>query len=129
MEAALRARLLADAGLSALVQKISWLVRAQSSALPAITLQKVTLDRGYTYDGASGFRGETVQFDIWSNDDEMLLQIRGALTAALEKSAVAGGVTFSPSFLNSERQTVEDVAGVGAVFRISLDAIVWWQPS
>ena len=127
MEAALRAYLLADGGLSALVQKIAWFERPQGSALPVIVLQKVTIDRGYTFAGPDGLHGESVQFDIWGLSAGAVLTIRDALIAVLETPGAQGGVQFSGSFLNSERQTVEDVAGVGSVFRVSLDAVVWWE--
>lgn len=127
MEAALRARLLANSGLSALVQKIAWFERPKGSALPAITLQKITIDRGYTFEGPDGYHGEGVQFDIWGLSAAAVLPIRDALIAVLETPGTQSGVRFTTAFLNSERQTVEDVAGVGAVFRVSLDADVWWS--
>lgn len=127
MEAALRALLLANSGLSALVQKVAWFERPQGSALPAILMQKATIDRGYTMDGPDGYHGETVQFDIWAKPGLTVLQIRDALLAVLESGGIRGGVQFTTAFLNSERQTAEDVAGVGSVFRVSLDAVVWWE--
>lgn len=127
MEAALRARLLADSGLSALVEKIAWFERPQGSALPAIVLQKVTIDRGHTFNGPDGYHGEGVQFDIWARSGPVVLQIRDALIPVLETPGAQGAVQFTTCFLNSERQTIEDVAGVGVVFRVSLDADVWWS--
>ena len=127
MEVALRTRLLADSGVSALVSQISWLTRPQGAALPGITMQKIVSDRGYTMAGPGGFHGELVQFDIWASSFLAALAIRDAVIAAMESTATASGVTFSPSFLRSERQTAEDVPGVGTVSRISLDFTVWWK--
>lgn len=127
MEAALRALLLADSGVSALTQQISWIKRPEGTWLPALTLQKATIDRGYTSEGPDGYHGEVVQIDIWGMSFGALVAIRDAVIAALEKPGQASGVSFSMTFVNSERQTVEDVPGVGAVSRISLDADVWWN--
>lgn len=126
MEAALRARLLADGGVSALVQRISWLLRPQGSALPAITLQKFSSDRGYTTVGAGDYQSEGVQADIWAQTFGSGIAIRNAVVDEMERSATASGITFSPSFLDSERQLIEDVAG-SSIFRFSLDFSVWWS--
>lgn len=127
MEAALRSYLLTGSGVAALVQKIAWISRPQASALPAITLQKVTIDRGYTYSGPDSYHGEIVQLDIWAMSFGDVVKVRDAIIAVLETPGTASGVTFTMCFVNSERQGIEDVPGVGAVFRISLDAEIWWS--
>lgn len=125
MEAALRTRLL---GLNP-TQEISWVTRAQSINLPALTLQKVTPDRAYTMTGAGDLRGETVQIDIWGRSFSEVVGIRDSVIVEMEKTATADSIAFSPSFLTSERQSAEEVDGVGTVSRISIDFVVWWQPA
>lgn len=123
METALWTRLL---GLNQ-TQEIAWVTRVQSTSLPALTLQKVTPDRAYTMTGAGSLRGETVQVDIWGRSFTEAAGIRDALVAEMEQPATVASIEFSPSFLTSERQSAENVAGIGTVSRISLDFVVWWQ--
>ncbi len=125
MEAALRSRLL---GLN-LTNEVTWGMRVQGTPLPAITLIKVTPDRGYTMSGASGYHGESVQIDIWAPSYQIATAIRDAAVPMLEQPASIDGIMFDPAFLTAERAGTEAVSGVGNVSRISTDFLVWWQPA
>ncbi|EQA96847.1 tail completion protein gp17 [Sphingobium baderi] len=128
MEADLIARLLADSGLSALVDsRMNILVRPQMEALPAITLQKVAPGRAYTFSGADGAHGTLMQFDAWGKRISDVKPIMAALTAALEQPSTVGGTQFGMSFLQSERDSLEEVPGEGTIYRISADFLIWWQ--
>lgn len=129
MEADLIARLLADGGLSALVDdRITPLERPQHEGFPAITLFRVDPGRSYTFSGASGSHGTLMQFDIWGPTPLSVAQVMAALTAVLEQPATVGATMFEMAFLQSERDSVEDVPGVGAITRKSVDFLIWWQP-
>ncbi|OYW87302.1 MAG: hypothetical protein B7Z20_05420 [Sphingobium sp. 32-64-5] len=130
MEADLIVRLLADSGLSALVgNRITLLERPQGESFPAVTLFRVSPGRSYTFSGASGSHGTLMQFDIWGLTPLSVAQVMTALTAALEQPATVGGTMFEMSFLQSERDSSEDVPGLGTVARKSADFLIWWQPA
>lgn len=130
MEADLIARLLADDGLSALAgNRITLLERPQDEGFPAITLFRVNPGRAYTFGGPSGSHGTLMQFDIWGLTPLAVAQAMMALLAALEEPATVGGTAFEMAFLQSERDSAEDVPGIGTVVRKSADFLIWWQPS
>lgn len=129
MEADLIARLLADSGLSALVgNRITPIERPQDEGLPAITLFRVSPGRSYTFGGASGSHGTLMQFDVWAASLMTAKQVMTALIAVLEQPATVGGTVFEMSFLQSERDSSDDVPGVGTITRKSVDFLIWWQP-
>lgn len=68
MEEELRALLLADAAIAALVgRRVDWTSRPQGNALPAIVLHLIDGAEGYTLQGRDGlFRGR-VQVDCWGD--------------------------------------------------------------
>ena len=130
MEPDLVARLLSDGGLSALVgNRINYLTRVQGELLDAITITQVSPGRAYTASGPDGTHGTRVQFDIWSLRAANAVAIFGALCAAIEQPAAVGATVFQMSFLQSRRDTAEDVPGVGTVVRISADFLIWWNPA
>lgn len=131
MEAALRTRLLDNPAISALVgNRIAWVQRPQSQVLPAITLHKVSPGRSYSHDGAIGLQCPSIQFDIWSLSVSQAKTIRDAVIAVMEAQETVSGVRFGMSFLDSERDIApEDVQGIDAVHRVSMDFTVWWSPA
>lgn len=131
MEEALIARLLAFAGLSALVDDRVWPIeRPEGTSLPALTLQVVSPQRTYTHDGASGFYGPRVQFDSWGETYAAAKLVARQVTAALEVTDVEiAGVRFDAAFLDAERDMgLDDIPGGDKAFRVSQDFFVWWQP-
>lgn len=131
MEEALRARLLASSGVSALVStNIVWIERPQGSALPAITLQRITSGREYTYGGASGTSNPIVQVDCWGRSYGEAKAVSRAVISALEPAITQGGVRFGPSFVDSNRDMPsEELPGGVKVFRVSLDFRIWNSPA
>ncbi|AHE52636.1 tail completion protein gp17 [Sphingomonas sanxanigenens] len=129
MEEALRDRLLANPGLSALVgDRIWWVERPQSSALPALTLQLISPGRTYTHDGPAGFYGPRVQCDSWGGSYGSARLVSRALLAAIEPATTVGGVEFKAAFLDSERDMpVSEMPDRTTIFRVSQDFFVWWK--
>lgn len=131
MEEDLRARLLEDAGLTALVSdRIAWLDRPQGDALPALILQLITSGRSYTFKGATRLAGDRVQFDCWGRSYLEARALACSVIAAVEPEATQGGTRFSRSFLGSDRSfEPETLPGGIKVFRVSMDFIVWHSPA
>ncbi|UZW54967.1 DUF3168 domain-containing protein [Sphingobium sp. JS3065] len=129
MEADLIARLLADSGLMSLVgNRVNPLSRVDGEDLPAITLMKVSSGRSYTFDGPDDSAGGLFQFDIWARTVAAAKAIMAALLNALEKPAAVGGTQFGMSFLQSERDSLEEVPGEGTIYRTSADFLIWSHP-
>ena len=130
MEEDLVARLLAAAGLSALVgNRINWLDRPQADALPSVTLQDISAGRSYTYSGASGTTSPRIQIDSWGASYASAKAVSRAVIAALEPSATVGGTRFSASFLDGGGgASSEDVDGGTKIYRVSQDWIIWNNP-
>lgn len=131
MEEALVARLLASAGVSALVgTRIHWIDRPQAEALPAVTLQLVSASRSYTFQGPCGLSGSRVQFDSWGRTYAEAKTLARAIRDEMEPPATQDDIEFSASFLDSEQDMpTEDIAGGVKVHRVSQDFFVWWKVS
>jgi hypothetical protein len=131
MEQALVSRLLANAALAALVgTRIVWIERPQGSALPALTLQRVTPGRDYNYSGASGTSSPMVQADCWGGSYATAKAVAAAVIEAVEERATIGGVKFAPGFIVGARDMpTEELGGGIKVYRVSLDIIVWNSPA
>ena len=99
MPGALRARLLAAAPVTALVaQRIYWVERPQSSALPAITLQVITELRDQHMQGFDGLTMSRVQLDAWALSFGSAKAIAEAALAALVPAVVSNGIEFQRAF-------------------------------
>ncbi|SCW77598.1 Protein of unknown function [Sphingobium faniae] len=128
MEADLIARLLDDGGLSVLIgNRVNPVSRVQGEDLPALTLMTVSPGRAYTFAGPVRAHGTLMQFDAWAIEVAQAKAVIATLTDILEAPATVGGTVFGMSFLQSERDGHEDVPGIGTVFRISADFLIWWQ--
>jgi hypothetical protein len=126
MEEALRAHLLANAAVAALVgTRITWLQRPQGSALPAITLQGVSTRRDHTLEGRDGLVGRLVQIDVWATTYATMKDIQRALISALD------GPFADPihvALVENERETLEAAAAGGTdLFRASVDVRAWFS--
>jgi hypothetical protein len=131
MEEALRAHLLANAGLAALVStRVVWIERPQGSGLPAQTLQRVTAGRQYLYRGASGLTGVSVQIDNWGSSYAQAKALARATVAALDGTFEQDGIRFTGCFLDSERDMPpEELPGGVKVYRVSQDWVIWSHPA
>lgn len=95
MEAALRARVLASAPITALVgSRVYWVDRPQASALPAITLTNVFDERARHLKGFQPRQFALIQCDIWSEVYSMGKAIKEAVIVALDEPETINGVNF-----------------------------------
>jgi len=124
MEEALRAHLLAQVAITALVgTRIDWNVRPQGKALPAIVLHFVSGGGDYTMQRRTGFNDTVVQIDVWSATYLAALTISRLIKTALDD------LRLPPlqAFLESERHDFEanpapaPTTGATDFHRVSLD--------
>lgn len=104
LEGAIRARLLANAGVAAIVgTRITWAIRPQDGILPCIVLTLASGERPQTLEDYS-LRRSRVQIDCWSRDALSGVGLRDAVQAALAGPWTADGHRF-------ERVSFEGLAG------------------
>lgn len=126
MQAALRARLISDAGVAALVgQRIYWIQAPQSADIPRITLNRISDDRQQTYSGFQPLRSTLVQCDIWAETYAKALLIEQAIISELAAPETSNGIVFSRPQIDASRDGFERT-DTQEIYRISLDLIIWW---
>jgi len=121
MEAALIAKLLATAGITALVgQRISWSRRPQGEALPAIVLHRIDGAPDYHLTGASGIVESRVQVDCWGASYGSAKAVARAVEAAVSgQRFTQGAIRFDAILILDERDSTFDETT--PLFRTSLD--------
>lgn len=124
METALLARLLATAGLTALVStRINWSRRPQGEDLPAVVLHRIDGAPDYHLTGASGLVESRVQVDCWGRTygsaKAVARQVEAAVTAA---RFTQGAIRFDAILVIDERDSTFDETT--PIFRTSLDLAV-----
>lgn len=129
MEEALVALLLAAAGVSAKVgTRIFWASRPQGTALPAITLTKVSGVPDYTNDGRSNLATARVQVDCEAETYLAGKTLARAVRDALDiVPTTISGCTLQGAFIDGERDLYEfdaETQEAGHPFGVSLDVIV-----
>lgn len=131
MEEALLDRLLANAGVSALIQdRGNWLERPARDVLPGLTLRMIAANRRYSQDGADELAGSRVRFDCWGRSYGEAKILSRAVRAAVEPAEDQSGISFKQAFQVGERDLgPDDIPGGGKAFRVSMDFIVWWKPA
>lgn len=124
MEEALRAFLLANAGVSALVgTRVDWAKRPQASALPAVILHQISAPRTYTMQGRDRLIGYLVQIDVWAASFKASKDTARAVATALDLTPSDPLRAF---FIQDERSDVDPgEAGSTDIYRTSLDVRVW----
>lgn len=124
MEAALLARLLATAGVTALVgQRVNWSRRPQGDPLPAIVLHRIDGTPDVHHAGYSGLVQSRVQVDCWSSSYGSAKAIaRAVQTAITAQTFTQGVVRFDVILIADERDSTFDETT--PLFRTSLDLIV-----
>lgn len=129
MEEDLVARLVADAGVSALVgEAVSWFERNRDDALPALVLTKVSPGRDYTHGGADGLDGPRVQFDCLGRTGTEAVALKRAVVACMEQAATVGDTLFHIAFLEGENWIAQgEQDGGEALFQLSLDFIFYHE--
>ena len=127
MEEALIAKLLADAGVSALVgTRVYPGVRPQATALPAIVFNMISANPSYSDDGEDGIAEARVQLDCWGATYTDAKKAARAVKAALSAfGGTVNGVRFRYITLDLEHDIQETGANSESYpFRTSLDFIV-----
>lgn len=123
-QGALRARLAAAAPVMALAsQRIYWVDRPQTSALPAITLQTVSENRPQHMKGFDGLAVSRVQMDVWGRNYAEVQQLKEAALAAVVSESTSNGIRFARAFIDSIRDLGERVE-TQFIHRASIDLIV-----
>lgn len=125
METALRARLLANAGVSALAgTRVDWGVRPQGSTAPCIVLTVVADNRSQHMAGFDGYRATRVQIDCYALKKAQSVTLREAVIAAVIGEATQSGVTFLRAFINSVLDRGEQT-DTGFIHREMIDLTFW----
>ena len=124
-EKAVRARLIAHAGTTALVGRRVWYsALPQDAKLPAITVQQITGSPDGTMGNDTGHVRGTVQVDCWAikRDDCQALaeQVRDAL-----QRYTGTHVSTVLTFVGMTAQGVQ-YESEGRMFRSSQDHDLWW---
>lgn len=121
MEAALIAKLLASAGITAQVgQRITWARRDQGGTLPAIVLNRIDGVPDYHLSGPSGLVESRVQVDCWGSSYGAAKAIARAVEAVVSGARFTqGGVRFDAILIVDERDSTFDETT--PIFRTSLD--------
>lgn len=124
MQEDLRTLLLASSGVTDLVgSRVTWGVRPQGSALPAVTMFMVSNVPIYTLNSDSEHRDSRVQIDSIADDYLEALTVSRAVAAALSGySGTSGATIFQGIFQESANDLSESDAATGQrVFRVSAD--------
>lgn len=121
MEAALLARLLATAGLTALVStRINWSRRPQGESLPAVVLHRIDGSPDYHLSGPSGLVESRVQVDCWAASYGAAKAIARQVEAAVSGLRFTqGAIRFDAILILDERDSTFDETT--PIFRTSLD--------
>lgn len=133
LQAAYRARLLANATLAGLVTKVAWGGLPQKTLLSYLRLTKAGAGRAWTYAGADPSVSPRVQIDIYSEFERDLGPIATALQAEMERSdrVTIGGWTFyPPGFIENDVWSgPEDMTGGGQAYRAMHEYTFWAAPA
>lgn len=126
IEAAIRAHLIADAGLSALIGARVYPVQLpQRPTLPAITYQDIsTLPTQHRDNPYPKHRRSRYQFDCWAGDYDTTLAVRVALEAAMGDIAQVSEPRIDVALLQNGQGNVVPAAGR---WRATLDYFIWHE--
>ena len=134
MEKALRAALLANVGVAAIIgvpEQIAWGRLPQGQDLPYIALNR--LDGGYSYTQAGRVATITplVQIDCWAASYEGAARLAAAVKAAIDTRTAAPwqGVFLIDERADDEAGDGPDAGGATDFDRTSLDVRVTWSPT
>lgn len=127
-QAALRARLLADAPLTALVgTRIHWVERKQRDPLPGVTLLTVSDGKEQHLKGFQGYQASRVQIDAWAENHKQAFEVTGAVISAAVPPDAGNGHIFSRAMVEIPPRDMVDRPGdnlsTKTIFRVSMDLI------
>ncbi|MDP2358017.1 MAG: DUF3168 domain-containing protein [Beijerinckiaceae bacterium] len=125
MEEAFVAHLLASPAAALVSNRIHWLQRPQASAVPAVTLTRVSGVHNYHHGGDSGLMESRVQVDAWAKTFAGAKEVSRAIVAHLTGATFEqGGIRFQGAFVDGERDTFE--ADVNPpLYRTTVDFMLW----
>lgn len=124
MEEALRTLLLQSSTLAGLVgERLQWGAREQATALPAVTLNKISGAPFYDDDGETGLDQFRVQIDCWADTMTAAKQVSRAVRGQI--SGYGPTNDFRYIEIDAERDMREGGANQEAYeYRVSMDFIV-----
>ncbi|HYJ44087.1 MAG TPA: DUF3168 domain-containing protein [Xanthobacteraceae bacterium] len=128
MKEQLRAYLMADAGIAALVgPRVTWVVRERKGEFPAIVLHQISGRRNYAMTAPSGVVEARVQVDCWARSNKDATATGRAVNHALGGlRAELDGVEIQGAFLELEQDLSEPGSPPNEqIHRVSMDFIVW----
>jgi Protein of unknown function (DUF3168) len=130
MEEALRAYLLADTALTALLAgRIYWVQAPQGSVYPCIGMTRISGTRDMVMTGPSGLVESRIQFDCDATGDTPYTSSKTVARALRDRLSgfrgVQGGLVFDGCTLEAERDLFEDGTTTDKIFRTSLDFMIW----
>lgn len=127
MQAALRARLRADAGVKAIVStRVDWVDRPQLSALPAIVLQTISDSNDQTMKDFQALQQTRVQVDVFAKTYAEARAASKAIIAAAVPAGDQANIRFYRASVEGPRDLTETVTNQ-TVHRSSLDLVLWWK--
>ena len=130
MEASLIQLLLSDSGVSAHVStRVYPGARQQGSALPAITLTRISGGPLYSDEGEAGLDDARIQIDCWAETYSAAKLLARAVKAVLSGfDGTVGTTSFACVWLDNERDFRETGSNAAEyLFRTSLDFTVSTQ--
>lgn len=131
MEEDLRVRLLAVAGIAALVgQRVSWFERPRTGGFPCLLLENVYNERGWTHQGPDGFDLARVQISCLAENNAQARQLAALVQTEMETVPWrdSGATRFHPAMLESRLRDTEDLNGA-PIYRLLLDLEFNHQPT
>lgn len=130
MEQAIIARLLAAAGVAALVgARVYPGALPQGESLPAAICNLISAAPSYSDDGEDGIREDRIQIDCWGSTWTDAKKTARAVVAALSAfDGTAGGIRIRYIVLDREQDLQEAGANAAAYpFRTSLDFLITYD--
>lgn len=125
-EVALRARLLrADAVRAICGDRVSWQLRPEGGALPAITLSTISDVRPRHLKGRDGARSTLVQVDCWATSYGAAHALAMAAIGAIEPPAMIEGKRFGSASIAGPRDLSEELKTGTTIYRLSVDCSIW----
>ncbi|MGX7896892.1 tail completion protein gp17 [Tsuneonella sp. HG222] len=118
--AALAARLIADAGVSALAgDRVHWSAVPQGKAWPYLRLQALGGSETQVLAGGTGLKRAFVRLDAFGATHASAWSLAQAARAALAGRAEVDGITFVRTEPELARDAGDDIPGVGFVHLVS----------
>jgi hypothetical protein len=134
LQAALRARLVADAAIASVVgQRVYWGIRPQGTPLPAIVLTKVAPGQEWTHAGPDTMVNPWVQIDVYADNYPSAGGVIDAVQAEmqrLDRVEIEAWEFVPPAVLTNEQWPgVEGLPEGGLAHRVTQDYRFWAQPA